>query len=67
LGKNQIGTLGLVRFCNNLAGKFKITSFSAAAKTWQYGLNSSYSLFYGADKDSQFWRRELEDTEDFRW
>jgi len=24
-------------------------------------------FFYGADAVNQFWRRESEDTEDFRW
>jgi hypothetical protein len=24
-------------------------------------------IFYGADKDIRFWKREAEDTDDFRW
>lgn len=31
------------------------------------GIRLRVELFYGADKGAQFWKREHEDTEDFRW
>ena len=32
-----------------------------------YGIRLRVEIFYGAEKDTQFRRREHEDTEDFRW
>lgn len=31
------------------------------------GIRLRVEVFFGADKDTQFWRREHEDTDDFRW
>jgi hypothetical protein len=31
------------------------------------GIRLRLEVFYGADKTAKFWRREHEDTEDFRW
>jgi hypothetical protein len=31
------------------------------------GVRLRVEVFFGADKVNQFWRREHEDTEDFRW
>jgi len=31
------------------------------------GIRLRIEIFYGADKDTRFWRREAEDTDDFRW
>jgi hypothetical protein len=31
------------------------------------GIRLRVEIFYGADKDTRFWRREAEDSEDFRW
>ena len=31
------------------------------------GIRLRVEIFYGTDKDTRFWRREAEDTDDFRW
>jgi hypothetical protein len=31
------------------------------------GIRLRFEVFYGADKNTRFWKREAEDTDDFRW
>ena len=31
------------------------------------GIRLRIEIFYGANKDTRFWKREAEDSDDFRW
>lgn len=50
---------------------YEIVPQLAWEKEFDYKLNPGIRLrveiFYGADKDTRFWKREAEDTEEFRW